>query len=278
MTANTPAAPATTNPNPMGRALAREERRVPAMGGFSPRLLRIELRRLLRNRRTVIFTVVMPVVFFLIFGMNEAYADEKVGRGNVSAYIMVGMALYGALIATTSGGAIVSIERAQGWSRQLRLTPLAPVAYVATKMLLALVMSAAAVLAVNVVGLASHKPSMPVSTWVLAALIGWVGSLVFAAFGLFMGYLLPSDNVMQILGPGLALLAAAGGLFTGPIDDSSLFGQIAQFTPVYGLASLVRAPLLGQDVHVSWVVNVLGWLTVFVVGAAWRFRKDTARV
>ena len=28
----------------------------------------------------------------------------------------------------------------------------------------------------------------------------------FAAFGLFMGYLLPSENVMQILGPGLAVL------------------------------------------------------------------------
>src|SRR6478672_7501 len=228
MTANTPAAPATTNPNPMGRAITREERRVPAMGGFSPRLLRLELRRLLRNRRAVIFTVVMPVVFFLIFGMNQAYASEKIGHGNVSAYIMVGMALYGALIATTSGGAIVSIERAQGWSRQLRLTPLAPVSYVATKMLLALVMSAAAVLAVNLAGILSHKPTMPVSAWVLAALIGWVGSLVFAAFGLFMGYLLPSDNVMQILGPGLALLAAAGGLFSGPIDDTSLFGQIAK--------------------------------------------------
>ena len=45
------------------------------------------------------------------------------------------------------------------------------------------------------------------------ALLAWVGALVFAAFGLFMGYLLPSENVMQILGPVLALLAFAGGLF-----------------------------------------------------------------
>ena len=44
----------------------------PPLGGFNPTLLRLELRRLLRNRRTMIFTVVMPVVFFLIFGLNAA--------------------------------------------------------------------------------------------------------------------------------------------------------------------------------------------------------------
>ena len=49
--------------------------------------------------------------------------------------------------------------------------------------------------------------------WVVSALVAWVGALVFAAFGLFMGYLLPSENVMQILGPVLALLAFVGGLF-----------------------------------------------------------------
>jgi ABC-2 type transport system permease protein len=27
-----------------------------------------------------------------------------------------------------------------------------------------------------------------------------------------------------------------------------------------------------------WAVNVLAWLAIFVAGAVWRFRKDTARV
>ena len=40
---------------------------------------------------------------------------------------------------------------------------------------------------------------MPASLWVVTALAVWLGSLLFAAFGLFMGYLLPSENVMQIL-------------------------------------------------------------------------------
>ena len=81
--------------------------------------------------------------------------------------------------------------------------------------------------------------------WPETALIAWVGSLVFAAFGVFMGYLLPSENVMQILGPGLALLAFLGGLFT-PLDQmGSTFQTIAKFTPMYGLSQLTHAPLQG---------------------------------
>jgi ABC-2 type transport system permease protein len=104
-------------------ALTRE---APGLGGFNLTVLRLEIRRLLRNRRTVIFAIIFPVVFFLAFGLNKAYANDKLPHGNVSAFVMISMALYGAILATTSGGAMVSIERAAGWSRQLRLTPLSP--------------------------------------------------------------------------------------------------------------------------------------------------------
>ena len=43
---------------------------LPKLGGFSPTFIGLELRRMLRNRRTVIFTLVMPAVFFLLFGTN----------------------------------------------------------------------------------------------------------------------------------------------------------------------------------------------------------------
>ena len=44
------------------------------LGGFNLTALRLEVRRLLRNRRTVIITMVFPVIFFLLFGLNKAYA------------------------------------------------------------------------------------------------------------------------------------------------------------------------------------------------------------
>lgn len=257
--------------------ISLDSRTAPKAGGFNLTLLRIELRRMLRNRRTVIFTLVMPFALYLAVGTNARYVHEKVGVGNVSAYLMINFAVYGAALANTSGGAMVSVERALGWSRQLRLTPLAPAAYIAVKMTVALLLGLASVAVVYGVGIATGKPTMPVHVWVLTALVAWVGSIVFAAFGLFMGYLLPSENVMQILGPLMALLAFIGGLFM-QLQPGSTVEAIAKLTPMYGLAELARSPLTGEGIHWTWVLNILAWLAVFVLGAAWRFRKDTARV
>lgn len=254
------------------------DRPTPSMGGFSVEILRLEVRRLLRNRRTVLFTLIMPVIFFLIFGLNGAYANQRSGSGNVSAFVMISMALYGAVLATASGGAMVSIERAAGWSRQLRLTPLSPTAYIATKMLTSLVLGLAAVLAVYVVGAITGKPSMPAHVWIITALCVWIGSLLFAAFGLFIGYLLPSENVMQIIGFALMLCAFGGGVFIPLSQFSPTLQTLAQYTPLYGLSQIVHYPLTGGTLHVTWVVNLIVWLVVFVAGAVWRFRRDTARV
>jgi ABC-2 type transport system permease protein len=252
-------------------------RTLPKFGGFTLGMIRLELRRMLRNRRTVIFTLVMPAVFFLLFGTNSASRTQSAGAGNVTGYIMVSMAVYGAMLATTSGGAMVSIERAAGWSRQLRLTPLRPLAYIAVKLVLAMIIGLVSVCVSFAVGAVSGA-QLPAHAWILCGLLAWVCALVFAAFGLFMGYLLPSENVMQILGPVLAVLSFAGGLFV-PLDAlGHTFATIAKFTPVYGVGELARSPLVHDGNLWLATLNVVVWTTLFAAGAMWRFRRDTARV
>ena len=76
--------------------------RVPPLGGFNPTVLRIELRRMLRNRRTVIFTLVFPAA--CSSRSARARLERRGGHGNVAAYIMISMALYGAALTTAGGG------------------------------------------------------------------------------------------------------------------------------------------------------------------------------
>ncbi len=253
------------------------DREEPPLGGFKPAIVRLEVRRLLRNRRTLLFTVLFPVFFFLIFGLNSSYAKNRVGPGNVSAFIMISMALYGAVLATSSGGAMVAVERLAGWSRQLRITPLQPAAYIAIKMVTSLILGLAAVLAVYVVGLLTHKASMPAYLWVVTAAALWIGSLLFAAFGLFVGYLLPSENVMQVIGFALMLFSFGGGLFIPLSQFSHLLREMATYTPLYGLNELVHYPLVQGTFNWTWAANLVAWLVIFTAGAIWRFRKDTAR-
>lgn len=250
-------------------------RRVPPLGGFNLTLLRIELRRMLRNRRTVIFTLIFPAALFLSFGSTEGWNDDA-GRGNVAAYIMVSMALYGAALTAASGGAMVAMERAMGWSRQLRLTPLHPAVYILMKALLALVLGAIAIGTVNVVGIFQGKPDMPVGVWVACALLTLACTLVFAALGVFVGYIVPGENAMQVLGPGLAIFSFLGNVFI-PLDEGTWIYRIAEWTPMFGVAEISRWPLTDE---LPWtaVVNAVAWFALFVAGAAWRMSADTARV
>ncbi len=135
-------------------------RRVPPMGGFNPTMLGIEIRRILRNRRTLIFTLIFPAMMFLAFGTGSG-TTERVGSGNVSAYIMVSMGLYAAALTAAAGGAMVAVERSLGWSRQLRLTPLNPVVYVLVKAIVALTSGALAITVVNLTGVPIGQPQMP---------------------------------------------------------------------------------------------------------------------
>ena len=244
-------------------------RRVPSLGGLNLTFLGLEIRRMLRNRRTVIFTLILPAAFFFMFGSGQ---KDPAAR----AYVLVSLAVYGAMIATTSGGAMVSIERAQGWSRQLRLTPLRPVAYVTIKVVTAMILGLTAVVVEFAVGAAAGV-HLTAREWVYCGLVAWLGAMVFAAFGLFAGYLLPSENVMQVLGPVLAILAFAGGLFVPLQFLDPAVQTVARLTPAYGVGEIARLPLTNDAFSWSAVVNIAVWLALFVVGAAYLFRRDTRR-
>lgn len=251
------------------------QRRVPPFGGLSARLFRIELRRLFRNRRTVIFTLILPAGLFLAFGSGGDWNDAM-GRGNVAAYVMTSMALYGAALSAAAVGAMVGLERSLGWSRQLRSTPLNPVAYIAMKATIALVSGILALAVVNVVGAVQGRPDLSVGIWLGCALLTVLCTTVFAALGVFVGYLVPGENAMQILGPGLALCSFLGNVFI-PMDEGTTIYRIAEWTPMFGVAEISRSPLTG-DLSVAAVLNAVVWLGIFVAGAAWRMAKDTARV
>jgi ABC-2 type transport system permease protein len=254
---------------------AFSSRRQPRLGGLNVTFLAIEVRRLVRNRRTVAVNLIVPVVLFLLFKSTRravAIGDPEL----IAASTMIGIAVYGAMLAATSGGAMVSIERALGWSRQLRLTPLRPPAYVTIKVVVAMLLGLTSVAVVYAAG-AISKIDMAPATWILTGLLAWITSLVFAAFGLFIGYLLPSENVMQVIGPLLGVFSLFGGLFIPVALLPAAMQDIAPYMPTYGLAAIARYPLIGGTFDPTWVVSVIVWTIIFALGATLLFRRDTRR-
>ncbi len=56
------------------------ERQVPPLGGFNLTALKLEVRRVLRNRRTMMFILVFPSVFFFMFGLSSKAQAKETAR------------------------------------------------------------------------------------------------------------------------------------------------------------------------------------------------------
>ncbi|MCI9887398.1 ABC transporter permease [Micrococcales bacterium 31B] len=262
-----------TNPTTFSLESHQATPRTPLSGTY----LLIEIKRLLRNRRTLVFTLFMPAVFYLIFGLsNSSEPLNNPGNDTYAEYILISLTVYAALISATASGTQVAVERSQGWSRQLRLTPISPAAYIATKAIAALTMSLIAVIVQLAFG-TIFGARLGLTDLLVGGLVAWLGSLTFAALGLFVGYLMPSENVMQVLGAVVSILAMLGGLFMPVEIMGDTFKAIAEWTPAYGIGNMARSHLVG-DWNWLWLVNTFGWLLVFSVGAMLAFRRDTQRV
>ncbi|SEB83368.1 ABC-2 type transport system permease protein [Nocardioides exalbidus] len=238
---------------------------------------RLDLRRQLRDRMAMFFIVGLPMFMYLVFGLGS---DDRVGSGNVAMYIMISMACYGAVTATTGIAGSAATEQMMGWGRQLGLTPMRPLAFVAAKAGIAMVVAAMPVTLIFAIGaLTGARGSW--SDWVLGAAIVWAGSALFAIYGLSVSLLFRGSNAPGIASGFIVVMAFLGGLFT---PMSGLMLDIGRFTPLYGYAALARFPLTGGGLPLGgsdplWlpVANVLAWTVIFSLLATWGVRRSRAR-
>jgi ABC-2 type transport system permease protein len=240
----------------------------------------LEMRRITRDWSGMFFTAVLPAFFYLIFGATVDARSETIGNGNVAMYVMISMAAYGAVTATTSIGGQAALERQQGWGRQLGLTPLADSSYIAMKALIAMTVASVPILLTYALGVATGARGTA-RAWVLSGLLCLVGSAVFAVYGLLIGTAFRSEAAVGAASGTMVIFAFLGNLF---IPLSGVLLTVAKFTPLYGYAALARYPLTegylpdgSRDPLWVPVLNVVAWLTIFGLGAVHFVRRGRER-
>lgn len=242
----------------------------------------------LRNVRAIpnlVFVALLPAVLFILFGAVQGWSDARLPGGNVSAYVMVSMAVYGAVTATTAISAGAAVERLQGWGRQLALTPMGTGGYAATKVAVALLIAVLPVVIVFLVGAFTNASMDGLWRWALAAVLCVVVSVVFALYGLAAGLIFRSDTAVGAASGALVVFAFFGNVFM-PLSGGML--DIARFTPMYGIVGIARYPVTEGEVatmggapqtdSLLWlVVNAVAWAAVFGITALLAPRTSTAR-
>jgi ABC-2 type transport system permease protein len=238
---------------------------------------RLDLRRQVRDRIGMFFVVGLPTFMYLVFGIGS---DDPVGSGNVGMYVMISMAAYGAVTATTSVAGSAATEQTMGWGRQLGLTPLRPLAFVAAKAAVAMAVAAVPVALIFAIG-AMTGARGDWTDWTLTAALVWLGSALFAIYGLAICLVFRGPNAPGIASGMIVVMAFLGNVFT-PMDGLLL--DLGRLTPLYGYAALARFPLTdghlvlgGQDPLWLPVANVLAWTVLFSLLAMWGVRRSRAR-
>jgi ABC-2 type transport system permease protein len=238
---------------------------------------RYELLRTLRNRRFFVLSLGFPLVlYFLIAGPQRNV--HNIARTGLSAplYYMIGLASFGTMGAMLSSGARIAAERAVGWNRQLRISPLTPRAYFRTKVLTAYLMALISLLALYAAG-ASLGVSLSAAGWLKMTGLMLVGLIPFAALGVAVGHVLTPDSAGPAVGGGISLLAFIGGVWF-PIPGGGFLHDLAQYIPSYWLVKASHVGVGGPGWStMGWVVMAV-WTIILVRLAARAYRRDTGRV
>jgi ABC-2 type transport system permease protein len=240
---------------------------------------RLDLTRQLRDRMGMFFIVALPAFLFFVFGMGD---DEPLGSGNVAMYVMISMAAYGAVTATTTVAGAAATEQTMGWGRQIALTPLRPLVFVGIKTAVAMVVAAVPIALIYAIGAATGAAG-DTFDWVASAAIVWLGSALFAIYGLAVCLIFKGQNAAGIASGLIVIMSFLGNVFT-PMDGLIL--TLGKFTPLYGYGGLARYPIsegylpmdAGHDSVWLLLANVCAWTVIFAALAVWGLRRRRERV
>lgn len=240
---------------------------------------RVELLLLLRDPVTLVFAVVMPMVFILVLG--GVFGDTPDGSGGVfrgvggstfytPAYVGLVAASIGLVILPTH----MAGYRERGVLRRIRASGFPVSALLLGQVAVALALFAVGAVLVTGLSFAVYDPD-PAGDVLGVAVAAVVGAIAFALLGLALGALLPTARAAQ--GAGVLLwfvVLILGGAGPPPAVLPDAMGTVGDYTPLRPLVIALQDPWFMD----SWNLSRLGALAALGAGAwlvaALRLRRD----
>ncbi|BAY42374.1 ABC-2 type transport system permease protein (plasmid) [Nostoc sp. NIES-2111] len=172
-------------------------------------------------------------------------------------------------------GKRVSVERAEGWLKLLRVTPLPPIIYIAAKLVTTLLISAITIILIMIVGVWRLKIETDIEQQLLLFFSLVLGVIPFAVFGLALSYLTQPKSYDSIAGLSIPIGLASCGAF--PLTHPHFLEDVVAFSPFYHYRELTLwAAGLDYDQHLSLHLLWLLWAGgVFGLIALWAYKRDS---
>ncbi|CAB4759443.1 unannotated protein [freshwater metagenome] len=223
----------------------------------------LEIKQFLRQRESVVFTLLFPVVLLFIFG---SVFKGEVGPSGVtfSQYFLAGMIASGLVNTGFQQLAImIPIERDFGTLKRLRGTPISPVSYFMGKMIMVFAAMIVQITALLIFGVLFFGLNLPTSMnkWLEFTWLILLGSICSAILGIAFSAVPKSGRgASAVVSPIVIILQFFSGVFFVFSDLPSWMQQFAALFPLKWLTQGMRSVFLpdgfaSQEVAGNWEVS-----------------------
>jgi ABC-2 type transport system permease protein len=203
---------------------------------------RYDLRSFVRNRQSRFFTLVLPVLFLVIF--VSVFGNDKIGPQHVKAstYYVPGLSALG-VIAGSFVNLVITItaQRETGVLKRRRATPVPAWVLIAGRALTAIVVALSVMTVLLLIGRFAYGVRLPASTLPGVALTAIVGAVTFCCLGYAFTTLVHSADAAQPMTQAVMLpLYFISGVFIPNVNLPHWLRVIAEIFPVQHLAAGLR--------------------------------------
>jgi ABC-2 type transport system permease protein len=203
---------------------------------------RFDMLSFIRNRQSRFFTLVLPVLFLVIF--VSVFGNDRIGPQLVKAstYYVPGLAALG-VIAGSFVNLVISItaQREAGVLKRRRATPVPAWVLIAGRALTAIVVALSVMTVLLVIGRFGYGVRLPAAKLPGIVVAGVVGALTFCCLGYALSTAVRSADAAQPMVQATMLpLYFISGVFIPNVNLPQWLRDVAEVFPVQHLASGLR--------------------------------------
>ena len=260
--------------------------KVPSALNLGVRRGALEIRQFARQRESVVFTLLFPVILLAIFG--SVFKDTIAPGVTFSQYFVAGMIASGLVNTGFQSLAItIPMERDVGGLKRLRGTPMPASSYFIGKAILiavSMVIQIALLFAFGLIFFGVHMPTDS-TKWITFAWLVLLGSGCSTALGIAFSIVPKSGRgASAVVSPIVIILQFFSGVFFVFTQLPAWMQQIAAIFPLKWLTQGMRSVFLPdtfatQEVAKSWengrtFIILMIWLVIGVLFSIRKFKWD----
>lgn len=247
----------------------------------------LEAKRQWRTRDILFFRLGIPVAIYLILQATTDVSGAIASPGRWSFDVagalpdgtvrMLAMAALAAVISGLAAGPALADERASGWLRQLRVTPLRPSAAATAKIAVAMSFALPAIALVAAAAGITESVDLRWTQWLQVVGMMWLATTPIVALGTVIGLAFAAEIAQAVHTLTWVVLWLLGGIFTPTGDMPGPLAVIGEWLPSNSVIEVGWAAAAGDAIPASVVATLTAWTVATGALAALAWRRVISR-